>query len=402
MSYLIFCSFEVGGFPYKMAELLNRLGHETFYVSVDAIASGHDSTRYHYDVGDVLWDLSGRFAHTLDSRPGIRKQLRELAGELDIKGCLATGNLSYLLAEAGIPYHYWTYGSDLDQNCFDPVHHPSIPAWKWPLLRLGFRFRTRRRQRRSYRLASRVMFAPHQKPMALDVFPGRELFFLPHFLTPMPYEQLAEFKRRAKAEICAKLGCDRYVFSATRHEWAGFLKEYKDNKRNDVLIRAFERFVRLAPEQDTRLVLVEKGNDVEESRRLIEELGIAGRVVWVKPMPRGELDEYYAGADFCLAQFGTPVFSFAVLEPLANATPCVSHTDSANDVPIYKSFPPIHNSVDPEDIARYMAETLATPGKRDALGREAWQWIVDNCSEEVFAASFTNMFQSPPKGILRP
>ena len=32
MSFLVFCSFEVGGIPFRMAEILNRYKVETYYI----------------------------------------------------------------------------------------------------------------------------------------------------------------------------------------------------------------------------------------------------------------------------------------------------------------------------------------------------------------------------------
>ena len=47
MSYLIFCSFEVGGLPYRMAEILNAHGVEAYYASIAKPTLGHDSTQFH-------------------------------------------------------------------------------------------------------------------------------------------------------------------------------------------------------------------------------------------------------------------------------------------------------------------------------------------------------------------
>ncbi|CAN0499711.1 unnamed protein product, partial [Phaeothamnion confervicola] len=59
--FLIFCSYEVGGFPYKMAEILNRHSIVTYYISVDREQFGHDSTTYHWGTQREEWDLSRLF-----------------------------------------------------------------------------------------------------------------------------------------------------------------------------------------------------------------------------------------------------------------------------------------------------------------------------------------------------
>lgn len=117
MNYLIFCSFEVGGLPYKMAEILNRHNVKTYYISIAKEASGHDSTRFHYGDKGEDWNLSGMVKNEMNSSE-IIKLLKKIKETYNIKYCLATGEKSYLLKKAGINYHYWSYGADVDQCTF--------------------------------------------------------------------------------------------------------------------------------------------------------------------------------------------------------------------------------------------------------------------------------------------
>jgi glycosyltransferase involved in cell wall biosynthesis len=407
MTHLIFCSYEVGGFPFQMADVLNRHGIRTLYASVARDARGHDSMRYHHGGAPREWDVSSRFA-AARSHGAMRRALGELRRDRaatgdgnGFAGCLATGDLSYLLAQAGIPYYYWTYGSDMDQNCFAPVRRPEWSALRYAMVSAGFRFRTRARQRRSYRFAERIMIAPHLEAMAREVAPGARLFFLPHFLRLRGFEELRAEKAARKRELAERFGGRRFLFSATRHEWAGLLRNHFDNKGNDILLKAFARYAHDANDADTRLLLVEKGNDVEASRRLVAELGLEPLVRWLAPMPRRELDALYLGADLCLAQFHTPVFSFAVLEPLACATPCVSHIGRPGDIPVYASSPPVFDATDPERIAAHIRTVLDAPDEELRLSRAGWEWIAANCSEERFARQFVRVFEEDNPPVLR-
>ena len=55
MNYLVFCSYEVGGVPYQIAEVLNRHGISTCFISLTQEASGHDSVQFHFGKQEEKW-----------------------------------------------------------------------------------------------------------------------------------------------------------------------------------------------------------------------------------------------------------------------------------------------------------------------------------------------------------
>ena len=130
MSYLIFCSFEVGGFPFRMAETLNRYGVETYYIYLGRRGLEHDSTQFHYGDQRPDWDLSNSFQNILRDSRKVIQRLNQLKTERNILNCLATGRNAYLLKMAGIEYRYWSYGADIDQECFIRVPVSNTPLCK--------------------------------------------------------------------------------------------------------------------------------------------------------------------------------------------------------------------------------------------------------------------------------
>ncbi|MBL7874125.1 MAG: glycosyltransferase [Cyclobacteriaceae bacterium] len=69
-------------------------------------------------------------------------------------------------------------------------------------------------------------------------------------------------------------------FMIARHTWKSV---WFDLKGNDKFIRAFARFVK-ERNLNVKLVSIEKGYDLEESKKLISSLGIESKVEWVKEM----------------------------------------------------------------------------------------------------------------------
>jgi hypothetical protein len=71
-------------------------------------------------------------------------------------------------------------------------------------------------------------------------------------------------------------------FMFSRHSWKSV---WNDLKGNDKFIRAFGRFIRERT-PNVLLVMIEKGNDIEESKKLIADLNLESKVEWVKEMDK--------------------------------------------------------------------------------------------------------------------
>ena len=405
MSYLIFCSFEVGGQPFRMAETLNRFGVETYYVYVGPKTEGHDTTEFHYGKERKAWNLSDLFEYGSRDSKAVVKKLGEIKLRYNIMHCLATGYEAYLLQQAGIPYLYWSYGSDLDQQCFMLLPFSCTPLWKRLFLHHYRVWRERQKARTSIRFAGSVMISPYQIEALAKVGPDKKMFFLPHYFKLMDYERLLEEKRKNKKALSQEIQEDRFFFSSARHIWSGPLRGMSDRKGNDVILHAYSRYLKLTGDFHSKLVLIKKGPDVESSRALSKKLRIEENLVWADEVSRDQLDRYYQGADLCFGQFGTPVLTYAVLEPLSNACVGVSQlSHEEQGVPFYREAPPIFNSKQPDEIAHFMAEILNTPNRYSDLGYQSWQWIKENCSEEKFVNAFITLFKdegSPDSGTSR-
>jgi len=361
MSYLIFCSFEVGGLPYRMAEILNAHGVETYYASIAKPNRGHDSTQFHYGRANAPWDLTPRFLEAMGSGKKIKALLSQAQREFHLTHFFATGQKAYLLREAGLPYHYWSYGSDLDyQVNFVLVLSHVYAWWEKPLRYLSYLLRFRREARKAIRGATAVMIAPYQVGAYLEICPGKPLFFFPHFFKIEDLEVLGPQKIASKQELDSKFGATRFFFSSSRHVWSGPLRQSADNKGNDVILRAFKKYLDLSKDHGAKLVLVAKGPDVAASRALAQEINITPQVVWVGEMQRTQLNQYYQGAGLCFGQFGTPVLAFTALEPLAQANVSISTFARIDPrVPFYPEDPPIYKSKAPWEIAEFMVQMVA-------------------------------------------
>lgn len=394
MTYLIFCSFEVGGLPFRMAETLNRYGVETYYIYLGQESSGHNSTRFHFGKVCRDWDLSWVLRENHSDLQKSIQRLAEIRTKYHILHCLATGMDAYLLRESGIPYKYWSYGSDLDQHCFIRTNMKT-PFLMSRLLVHPYRvYSEMERTRKSIVLSDSVMISPYQLDMFRRISSRQEMFFLPHLFRVANYQKLKRGKVDNRRRIGGMIEAERFFFSTARQIWAGPLKGMKDNKGNDVILRAYARYLELTRDFSSKLLLIAKGPDVRYSKALTEELGIEKQTVWLPEMKREELDRYYQGATLCLGQFGTPALTFSILESLANGTGGISlFLGKDHSVPFYAEDPPVFNSADPENIANFMARISQNAKEEEEWSYRSWQWIDTYCSETRFVESFVNLFE---------
>lgn len=382
MSYLIFCTYEPGGWPAKMAEVLNRNGQRTYYISTSR-TRGHDSAAYHFGLAEESWNVSGRL-RTFRRNASLRR----LMTDLRIKGCLATGIHAAILNDVGCRYCYWSYGSDLDQACFWPrmSSEPSLRRYAY----YGYRVKELPYARRSIRKAEAVMIAPYQLQTLLRVEPASRTFFLPQLVRTHDWPQVVASKVAAKQKLSDRFGDGVKFFSATRHVWGRDWEGIADNKGNNVVLEAFARYKRTGGDACAKLLLVRKGPSVALTQRLASSLGVSNDIVWLEEMPRDEIQTYYYGATLCFGQFGTPVTAFTTLEPMGCGTPTVSYIGDSLDgrVAAYEEPPPLLNSRNVESIANFMGAIGMAPQTELDWGQRSWSWIAKHCSEQAFCDHF--------------
>jgi hypothetical protein len=376
-----------------MAETLNWHGVKTYYVYLGQESSGHDSTRFHFGGVCKDWDLSWMPG---EGHADLQKTIQRLADiriRYDILYCLATGMNAYLLKQCGIAYKYWSYGSDLDQQCFVKTNLQT-PLLSRRLMVHPYRvYSEMEKTRKSILLSDSVMISPYQLDMFRKISSRQKMFFLPHHFRVGDYEELRRGKAENRRRIGGMIEAKRFFFSSARQVWAGHMKRMKDNKGNDVILRAYARYLELTRDCASKLLLIAKGPDVNYSKALARKLGIEEKTVWLPEMKREELDKYYQGATLCLGQFGTPALTFSILESLANGTGGISlFLGKDHSVPFYAEDPPVLNSADPEDIANFMVRVSNNPKEEEELSYRSWRWIDTYCSETRFVDSFVNLF----------
>ena len=174
------------------------------------------------------------------------------------------------------------------------------------------------------------------------------------------------------------------------------------NKANDRLYRALARLRRTGRSFTLILISLGPGNiDEPEARRLLDELGIADRVVWLpRKLKRHELREWYQIADLTADEFiGGSIGSISV-ETMACGTPLLSRLATEDPDPthwspalVYEELPPVINVSSEQEILDALIRFSDDRPALAALGTAGRRWTEENYSGQAVARRYQALFE---------
>lgn len=187
-----------------------------------------------------------------------------------------------------------------------------------------------------------------------------------------------------RTTLLARHETELLLFAPARHA----LDLREGPKANDKILHAFARYV---TEDEPKglpkatLLLLRYGNGLPESDRLIDQLGIGHRVLWMPPLPKRQYVRLLQAADIVLDQFSEDVGSFGTttIEALACGKPCITfvaprlHEWCKETLPI----PPVVNALSVDDICMRL-RALADPQVRWDYGQRGLAWVQEWQSPE--------------------
>jgi hypothetical protein len=153
------------------------------------------------------------------------------------------------------------------------------------------------------------------------------------------------------------------------------------NKNNDWVLRSLARASVDRPDARLLLLMVEYGPDVEDARRLVSELGLTEKVVWLPKLPRRELMWLMNRVSVCCGEFlavdrlppgGTGWEAMACGTPLLQS---LRFAEGEYEAIFGAPTPPILDVRGPDDITRHLLTALDAPGTVRDLGRRSRDWF---------------------------
>lgn len=294
----------------------------------------------------------------------VRVNLRRIAyGRAERKFIkkLSVCDIIHVIGEAGIwasftkrPYLYWSYGFDVD---ILPFKRGSIKNYLLSWL-----------QGRALRKASQILYPiPHQGDFLKKLKLHNYKFFLP--MVPLDMEKYAKRKSPELDKLRASFSCKWLFLHPSRQEWT---RDVLDNKGCDKLFRAFSRFVKDG--NDAKMLVFEKGRDVADSKKLIEELGIKKNIVWLAEQNKEKLINLYSISDMVFDQFNIGSPGLISWEALSMGVPTFVYLKAFWKDNVQEQ-PPVVNVSSEEQICNMINRICSDESLRREISIRSRAWI---------------------------
>ena len=182
-------------------------------------------------------------------------------------------------------------------------------------------------------------------------------------------------------------------------------------KGNDIFLKGVAALMKEKPLVKVGIALFEYGADVQESKNLIEELGLTDSVIWVPKVLRKEVLKILKLADIGVGQFGKESWYLycSNVEIIASQVTYLGYRDDKycreNNCELY----PMINVNSMTEVTASLINYLDNPEKYKAQAKEAFIWLkqyneesfifninkalVDNVKNELLISSRMNIWK---------
>ena len=195
------------------------------------------------------------------------------------------------------------------------------------------------------------------------------------------------------AEI--RTNVDFMVIAHGRHVWGEVSNP--NVKGNDRLIKGWSLFCQRNPALKAKLIFLEYGQSVLESKQYIAELGVQESVEWLPQMFRKDLMPALFMANMVAAEFvHSWIGGGVIFEALVAGKPLLMHSNDHKEPVRSKDLYPIYNANSHEQIADRLQEYIDYPECGCEIGIAGQKWYLDNVVEKALA-QYTQYFEQQAK-----
>ncbi len=173
------------------------------------------------------------------------------------------------------------------------------------------------------------------------------------------YEKTSKFEDNELVILCA-----------TRFSYSNLTLNDQENKGNDIIIRGIAKYI----QNTNKKILIhffEKGQDVNEAKKLCKELGIENNIIWHKPMPMHELFKLYEQSHICFDQLGNNWLGAVGVFAILLGIPLISNVSK------YKVSIPVLNATNEEEVYRGLIQ-LENRELYERISLESKKYAIEN------------------------
>lgn len=199
---------------------------------------------------------------------------------------------------------------------------------------------------------------------------------------PMVYNRSGRHEISASVKkILNKISSNDFkVISHNAHIWKNIPSHWTHGWiKNDWVIKAFSEFIKQSKAESPLLILAEYGPDVEESKRLINDLSINDYVLWLPKMSRKELMIIVKSVDVGIGKVGgNTQWGGVGWEFLSEGIPFMWNlqiTKEEYEKVTGNPFPHLANVKSIDDILKYLLKYESSESLRSKIRKENIAWF---------------------------
>ena len=283
----------------------------------------------------------------------------------------------YDIVEAHVPYCIYSQFSGTPYFTYDAGwirYLPDDKSIKGKLARRGYS------KGKGIIMTNPDTFEMFDKQSYLD---NKKIYFSPFAIDSNKYRPISNEDLRSKY---IKEGKDDalLLFCPARQMWI--------EKGNDKMITAFSKFVKNYP--SSKFIMVDWSLDEGKSKKLVDDLRISDNIIWIKPVPKNQLIQYYNIADIVLDQFVLGSWGTSTPEAMSCGKPVLMFYKKEYILRAFGEEPPILNSFSEEDIFSNLMKLAKDMDFRKEIGRKSRDWIIKTHSPNVVAKKHLEILHS--------
>jgi glycosyltransferase involved in cell wall biosynthesis len=206
---------------------------------------------------------------------------------------------------------------------------------------------------------------------------------------PVDVDQHRQDYGDAVAELRKRFDADVVLFCPARQDWG--------IKGTDQFIRALPLIKRQVAGR-VKLILIEWGQQIDDAKQLLDELGCAGDVIWKPSMCRIATIKHMRAADVVLDQMVLPVFGAIAPQAMAAGKPVIASYVPERTLWLIPEPAPILSAFCPEDIADAVVRALDPDWLAD-YERRARHWIDTYHHPGVVIAKHLQVYRNVLEGV---
>lgn len=168
------------------------------------------------------------------------------------------------------------------------------------------------------------------------------------------------------------------IFHHSRHSWKNPSDKF-ELKGNDILFKGFADFLKGNPNIKACIVTLEYGSEVIESKKLIDELGIANYVFWLPLQARKELMMGLSLSDMVVGELYNSFNLYGVTtEALQMGKPIMQKRIDNEFTGDYSSLHPIIYADDVKSVATGFEAYIHNPQYYQNMGLQGKEWYKEH------------------------